>query len=221
MVAATKKMSALHLRALKVSAALTGYYRDMYRRGAAMISPKKVIRLLNEAGIRFVLMGTHGLGGWRSKARATQDVDVLVARKDHAKAVRVLRKAFPRLIVVDAYIVTRFKDPLTDEPRIDLMKPLQKVYQMVFRHTQQVGKSHLVPDLEMGLISKFSAMVSPHRERTRKMQDAVDFADMVIHNQAAINMEKLGRLAEQVYSGGLKEVMQLVEDILAGRPMTI
>jgi hypothetical protein len=221
MVAETKKMSALHLRALKVSAALTGYYRDMYRRGAAMISPKKVIRVLNEAGVRYVLMGTHGLGGWRSEPRATQDVDVLVAKKDHAKAVRAIKKAFPNLVMTDTFIVTRFKDPVTDEPRIDLMKPLQKVYQIVFRHTQQVGKSHLVPDLEMALISKFSAMVSPNRERARKMQDAVDFANMVIHNQSAINMEKLGRLAEQVYSGRFKEVMQLVEDILAGRPIQI
>src|SRR5260370_4702780 len=193
----------------------------MYRKGAAMISPKKIIRLLNEAGVRFVLMGTHGLGGWRSKARATEDVDVLVAKKDHAKAVRILREAFPTLVVIDGVIVTRFKDPVTDEPRIDLMKPLQKVYQMVFRYTHKVGGSYRVPDLEMGLISKFSAMVSPYRERTRKMQDAVDFADMVIHNKGNVNMSKLARLAEQVYHGGKKEIIQLVEDIFAGRPIRI
>jgi hypothetical protein len=166
-------------------------------------------------------MGTHGLGGWRSQARATQDVGVLVAKKDHRKAVRVLRAAFPKLIVEEGAIVTRFMDPESGEPRIDLMKPLQKVYQIVFRHTHQVGQSHRVPDLEMALISKFAAMVSPHRQRPRKIQDAADFADMVVHNQGQINMPKLGQLADQVYRGGSKEIIQLVEDILAERPIQI
>jgi hypothetical protein len=221
MVAATKTRSRPHLRAMATSSALTRFYREMYRPAATMVMPKKIIRLLNEAGVRFVLMGTHGLGGWRSQPRATQDVDVLVAKRDHLKAVRVLREAFPKLVVEEGVIVTRFKDPATGEPRIDLMKPLQKVYQMVFRHTHQVGDTHRVPDLEMGLISKFSAMVSPHRSRPRKMQNAADFADMVVHNQAEIDMTKLRRLAEQVYSGGQKEIVELIENILAGRPIQV
>jgi hypothetical protein len=219
MVPATKNRSQTHLRALATSTALAGYYRDMYRPAATMVSPNKVIRILNEAKVRFVLMGMHGLGGWRSQARATEDVDVLVAKRDHGKAVRAIREAFPKLIMEDYPVVTRFKDPATGDPRIDLMKPLQTVFQIVFRYTQQVGESHRVPDLEMALISKFSAMVSPNRERTKKMQDTVDFADMVMHNQSEINMTKLGRLADQVYSGGQKEITQLVANILAGRPI--
>jgi hypothetical protein len=221
MVGATKRQSHVHLRALTTSNALAGFFREMYRPRATMVSPKKVIRLLKDAKVSFVLMGTHGLGGWRSRPRATQDVDVLVAKKDHGKAVRVLRGAFPKLIVEDGVIVTRFKDPTTGEPRIDLMKPLQKVYQMVFRHTRLIGESHRVPDLEMALISKFSALVSPHRQKPRKIQDAADFADMIVHNQAEIHMAKLGRLAEQVYSGGEKEIVQLIKDILAGRPIQV
>jgi hypothetical protein len=193
----------------------------MYRPQAAMVSPKKIIRLLNEAKVRFVLLGTHGLGGWRSQARATQDVDILVARKYHRKAVRVLHEAYPKLVVVDSPIVTRFKDAATEEPRIDLMKPLQKVYQMVFRHTHQVADSHRVPDLEMALVSKFAAMTSPHRQAPRKIQDAADFADIVVHNQQELDMAKLSRLAEQVYSGGRHEITKLVQDILAGRPIQI
>jgi hypothetical protein len=220
-VAAAKNKSEMHLRALATSSALTGYYRDMYRLEAAVVSPKKVVRLLNEAGVRYVLMGTHGLGGWRSQARATQDVDVLVAKKDHRKAIRVLREAFPKLVVEDGVIVTRFKDPATEEPRIDLMKPLQKVYQMVFRYTYQVGESHRVPDLEMALISKFAAMTSPHRQGPRKIQDAADFADMVVHNQKAIDRAKLCRLADQVYPDGRSEITRLVEDILAGPPIQV
>jgi len=209
-----------HERALATSSVLTGYYRDMYRPGMSMVSPKKVIRLLNDAKVRFVLMGTHGLSGWRSLPRATQDVDVLVAKRDHTKAVRVLREGFPKLVVEEGVIVTRFKDPQTDEPRIDLMRPLQKVYQIVFRHTEKMG-TYLVPDLEMALISKFAAMVSPHRTKPRKIQDVADFADMVTHNQKTIDMAKVTRLAEQVSAGGKKEIVQLIDDILAGRPIQV
>jgi len=221
MVAATTAQSRVHLRALATSSTLAGFFRDMYRPSATMASPKKIIRLLNEAKVSFVLMGAHGVGGWRRKARSTEDVDVLVAKKDHAKAVRVLRSAFPKFIVEDGVIVTRFKDPITKETRIDLMKPLQKVYQMAFRHTRMIGDSHRVPDLEMALISKFSAMVSPHRQGPRKIQDAADFADILTHNQANVNMAKLVKLANQVYSGGEKEIVKLVKDILAGRPIQV
>jgi hypothetical protein len=219
MVLATKKRSDVHGRALATSSALAGYYREMYRLEAAVVRPKKVIQVLNEARVRFVLMGTHGLGGWRSGARATQDVDVLVARRDHRKATRAIQNAFPRLNLEESAIVTRFKDPVTGEPRIDLMKPLHKVYQMVFRHTHQVGDSHRVPDLEMAIVSKFAAMTSPHRERRRKIQDVADFADIVVHNQERIDLPKVRRLAEQVYRGGRNEVTKLIEDILTGRPI--
>jgi len=53
------------------------------------------------------------------------------------------------------------------------------------------------------------------------MQDAADFGDIVVHNQANLDMAKLGRLAEEVYKGGRKEITQLVKDILAGRPILI
>jgi hypothetical protein len=221
MALATKKHSRAHLRALAISSTLTGIFREMYRPEAALVSPKKIIGVLNDAKVSFVLMGAHGLGGWRSRPRATQDVDLLVAKKHHVKAVRVLRQAFPKLTVEDGAIVTRFSDPITGEPRIDLMKPLQKVYQMVFRHTRRVGDSHRVPDLEMALITKFSAMVSPHRQPPRKIQDAADFADMVVHNQTEIDVAKLGKLASQVYAGGQKEISQLITDILTGRPIKV
>ncbi len=121
MVAATRRSTQAHRRALDTSSGLTGVYFQMYRRGQSMIPPLEVIRLLRTGKVSFVLIGTHGVGGWRSQARATQDVDILVTKRDHAKAVRILRKAFPKLIVEDSVVVTRFKDPNTNEPAIDLI----------------------------------------------------------------------------------------------------
>ncbi len=64
-------------------------------------SPEAGIRVLNDVGVRFLLVGLHGIGGWMRKPRATDDVDVLVATRNHKKAVKVLLEAFPYLEAED------------------------------------------------------------------------------------------------------------------------
>jgi hypothetical protein len=180
-----------------------------------------VIEVLHDAGIRCVLMGTHALNTYRDEPRATQDVDVLVRKKDVARAIRVLRAAFVTLTLKDAKVVARFIDPSTGKPVIDLMKPTQKVYQMVFRQTVAIGETHRIPNLEMALISKFAAFTSSNRDRVRKMQDVTDFASVLEHNQKRLDVVKLARLAQHVYKGGATEVVKLMEDILSGRPIQV
>jgi hypothetical protein len=121
-----------HLEALHTSSELTLNFRRAHQREAAMVTPEAVIAALHEAGVRCVLMGTHGLGGWRSEPRATQDVDVLVTKKEVRKAVGALAKAFPELTINDTPVVARFIDPATNKAIIDVMKPTQRVYQIVF-----------------------------------------------------------------------------------------
>ncbi len=221
MVALTKKQTSHHTKALATSAKLTGWFRDMYRPGALMPSPKKVIRVLNEAKVRFVLMGTHGVGGYRSQARATQDVDVLIAARDHAKAVRAVQEAFPKLLVLDTPVVTRFKEKATGEPRIDLMKPNQPLFRVAFRHTVKVGETHQIPDLEFALVSKFAAMVSHYRDADKKMIDGGDFINIVKHNRADIELKKLVQLAERVYVGGGKEIRAMIDSVDAGKTIQV
>src|SRR5438067_2353696 len=109
-----------HLEALHTSSELTQLFRDMYRREAAVVRPEDVIAALHRAGVRCVLMGTHGLGGWRSEPRATQDVDVLVPKRDVRKAVRALRERYPDLEVSDTPAVARFIDPATGKVVLDV-----------------------------------------------------------------------------------------------------
>lgn len=206
-----------HLAALAASSQLTQRYRRTYRPESAMVTPEEVVQALHQAGVRCVLMGTHGLGGYRSEPRATQDVDVLVRKKDLGKAVRALREAFPGLRTADFPVVTRFIDPATGKQVIDLLKPAEKVLRLVFRHTIAVGDSHAIPDLEMALAAKFAAMVSPHRAPEKKMTDAGDFMDVIKHNRKTIDLPKLRRLAEAVYPGGGAEIGNMVADIDAGR----
>src|SRR5258708_33341258 len=92
----------LHWEALHTSSRLTSYFRRVHERMATDVTPEKVIETLHHAGIKSVLMGTHALSTYRSEPRATQDVDVLVRKKDVRRAVQALREAFPELTIVDA-----------------------------------------------------------------------------------------------------------------------
>jgi hypothetical protein len=206
-----------HMDALLLAGEIRENLRRMYWPKTMKMKPEEVVRLLNQANVRFVLMGTYGINGYRDQARATQDVDVLVRIKDHEKAVQAVRERFPKLQIVDLPVVTRFTDPANDKPLIDLMKPMSDSLLAVFKYSVMVEKSHRVPDLEMALVSKFAAMVSPNRIQSKKLVDGGDFVNIVENNLASIDKRKLRRLAEQVYRGGGKEIMQLLADIEAGR----
>jgi hypothetical protein len=117
--------------------------------------------------------------------------------------------------------VTRFTDRATGKEVIDLMKPVEDLFKLAFKYSIPVGKTHRVPDLEMALVAKFAAMVSPYRRPAKKHADASDFTAMVEHNLNAIDLKKLKRLAEKVYKGGATEISQLIEDIKAGRTIQI
>jgi hypothetical protein len=216
-----KSFAELHLEALHTGSRLTTWFREKHQPMAIDVKPERVIQVLSDAGITCVLMGTHGLNVYREEARATHDVDVLVRKKDVRKAMKVLHEAYPKLTINDTPVVARFVDPETGKAALDLMKPTQKVFQMVFRHTRAVGDTHRVPDLEMALVSKF-AFTSPHRERSRKLQDVADFAAILEYNQNSLDRAKLQRLANSVYpDNGGKEIKQLVDDLLTGRPLQI
>lgn len=85
-----------HLNALHTSSKLTLYFQRMHQPKAARVTSEKVIAVLHKAGIRCVLMGTHGVGGYRSEPRATQDVDALVPKKEVRMAVRSLQRTYSK-----------------------------------------------------------------------------------------------------------------------------
>lgn len=206
-----------HGEALRISSEITRTLRRMYRPEVSMISPSDVMPVLNEAEVPFILMGNYGLTGWRDEPRATQDVDVLVRKRDHRKALRAIHEAFPFLEVRDFAVVTRFVDPITAIPLIDLMKPNQPLFKVAFRQTVLVEEGYRIPNLEFALACKFAAMVAPNRADEKKFLDAADFTSIVKKNQSAIHLRRLRRLGELVYPSGGAEVAELVENIKAGR----
>jgi hypothetical protein len=207
----------IHKESLAVSSALAGYYVKN------VILPIDVIRVLNAASVRYMLVGAHGIGGWLGEARTTQDVDVLVGYRQHQKALRALLAAYPQLQPDDQEVVVRLTDPETGNVLIDVMKSVQPLHREGLRHTQTVeaeGQVYRVPDLEMALALKFGPMVSPMWPRGKKVRDTSDFIIMV-ERHADIDLEKLAKLGELVYPGGGKEIIELVRKVRAGEKLTL
>ncbi|HEX7378155.1 MAG TPA: hypothetical protein VF278_13645 [Pirellulales bacterium] len=199
---------------------LTRTQYKMHRPDAVQVEPHELIRVLNEAGVRFVLMGQHGISGWLSEPRATRDVDVVVEKRRFAKAVRAIHAAWPELLVRELPVVTRFLDPANAEPVIDVMRP-NDLYREAFKNCVRVGQTHDVPNLEFALAAKFAAMVSRNREIPKKHSDASDFAQMVLRNHSSVDVERLRQLGDVVYPSGGDELTRFVEDVKAGRALRL
>jgi hypothetical protein len=207
----------IHEQSLATSTALSEYYVPN------LITPLEVIRVLNTANLRFMLLGAHGVGGWTHKPRATEDVDILVGTRGHRKAVRALLVAFPQLLAEDHEVVTRLRDPVTKAVVIDVMKANQSLYRdaLKYGHTvESEGQSYSIPSLELALAMKFSAMISLTRSDDKKLIDAADFIRIVRAN-ADIDLEKLHALGQLVYNGGGPEIVEKVRQVRAGETLRL
>jgi predicted nucleotidyltransferase len=206
-----------HEKCLEKSAILSRYQMPQ------VIPLGDVVRVLNDAKIRFVLVGAHGLAGWRNKPRATEDVDVVVAAAHLKKAVKALEKAFPQLEPDERTVVIRMRDRESHDVLVDVMKPVQQPYCEVFKYTHTTtieGQKVRIPTLEMGLVMKFSAMTSTNREDENKYQDAHDFIHMVKSNLDC-DGEKLSEIGSLMYPDGGKDVVEMVRKVRAGEKLEL
>jgi hypothetical protein len=198
---------------------LSESFRRMHNAKAMKIEPKDVIKILNLAEVKFVLMGVHGIGPWMVEPRATREVDVLVQKSHHRKAVRAIRAAFPKLQIQDYPAVTRFLDPADNQVAIDLMKPVEEHHQEALKNTVPSGTTHRFPTLEIALACKLAAMTSPNRSERKKLLDMADFMAMVEPHYEDIDRGVLFSFGEMVRNGGGPEILRLIDDIQAGRPI--
>jgi hypothetical protein len=205
------------LRSIAESTFLSGLYVSN------LIKPEDVVRVLNAAGVKFVLAGAHGIGCWTGQPRATKDVDVIVGKRHAKKAVTALVGAFPHLVVEEEDVVTRLRDPETKEVAIDVMKPAEPVVAAALKNcVESRAGQHAVqiPNAEMALALKFAAMVNPNRPDDKKYIDAADFIRIVRQNPA-IDSAKLPSLGELVYSGGGAEILELIRRVRAGEKLML
>jgi len=209
-----------HAYAVCKSAWLTRDYRKLHQKQAMNIGPQEVIDVLVAAGVKkWVLMGLHGYVGYLTLPRATQDVDVMIPHSARKRAIRAVCDAWPELIVRELSQVVRFLDPGDTGPDgqpkvvIDLMHPWGKFQETILEQHVLIDPEtqHRIPTLEAALVSKYAAMVSPHRDVEKREYDAGDFRRMVRANHQRIRHDVLCRLADEVWDGAGKDIEQFVK----------
>lgn len=209
MIASTAKSSPSLVDDLNLSERLS-------RMQGQEIGPSDVVKILQRAELKHVLVGAHAISAWAGEPRATLDVDLIAARPKPTK--EAILAAFPSLIVEEHPVVIRFKRD--GRAAIDLIRPTSSaIFKAALKHSVRVKLAGVltdVPRLEMALALKFAAMVSPTRQLKDKYQDAHDFIAIIQHN-AELDAGKLESFGELAYPGGGEEIMKLAADARAGR----
>jgi hypothetical protein len=212
----------IHERRMRRSAEIARFQMEVQME-KRFLSPLDVIRVLNREKISFVLVGAYGLAGWMPQARATEDVDLVVAQKHVKKATRLLVDEFPYLEADDQEVVVRLRDKESKDVLVDLMKPTQPHLREVFKHAEKIElkkQKYRIPTCEMALALKFAPMISLMRADEKKLQDAADFVAIVKKN-SELDLATLEKLGDLVYNGGGKEILELVRRVRAGEKLDL
>ncbi len=219
-----------HLQGIDVATHITYHFRETWRPQSMKITPQQVIEAIVTAGVKeWVLMGLYGYVGYLSQPRATQDVDVLVARDERDTAVAAILQRWPMLQVRDSPIVVRFVDPGEthggQEPQvvIDIMLPNDDCQLSILSDCVIVDPNtgHRIPTREAAMAAKYSALVSPYREWVKKAYDAGDLRSIILTNQQSIDRNEAHRLGELIFPGGGDELLEFIQLAIDHKPFPV
>lgn len=216
-----------HAYGLRVSSRLTSDYRRRWRKQAVDVTPEEVIECFNDAKIKnWVLMGLHGYVGYLPMPRATQDVDVMVPYSQKDRASRAVAARWPTLSKLVLSQVVRFGD-MQDcdsdgkpKPVIDIMLPWSPFQELILKeHVVEDPETHSrYPTIEAAIVSKYAALVSPHRSVEKKAYDAGDLRRLMKANERSIRRERLRELGDLVWERGGEEVISFIDLALEDKP---
>jgi hypothetical protein len=224
------KLPAGHAYAIRKSTQLTSYTKQHQRKAAMDITPQDVVDVLNSVGIKnWVLMGLHGYVGYMPSPRATQDVDVMVPYSERPRAKKAIAAKWPELVVRELSQVTRFLDPLdldrdgNPKPSIGVMHPWAPFQELILKEYVLVDEEtqHRIPTVEAALVSKYAAMLSPHRDRDKREYDAADFRRLVRANLSHLKRDDLHTLAALVWEHGATDIDRFIDIALADAPFPL
>lgn len=219
-----------HAVGLEIANHITFHFRETWRPLSMKITPNQVIETIVAGGVtNWVLMGLYGYVGYLSQPRATQDVDVMVAREQRDAAVNAISTRWPMLEIRDSPIVVRFADPgethggQAPQVVIDIMLPNDDCQLNILSDCVWIDPAtgHRLPTREAALAAKYSAIVSPYREWGRKQQDAVDFRSIVLPEPALIDRNEAHRLGELIFPGGGNELLEFIQLSIDQKPFRV
>ena len=194
---------------------------------ASPVDLNEIIRTLTQKKIPFVLTGTHAIGGWTGRPRATYDVDIIVkGGRTHTRATNAIKALYPDLEFRNFAGVASFFVPGEKQSVIDVIYPNrpeleEALANPIWIEDEAVEVPYRIPSLEATLANKYGAMLNPMREFRKRRQDVLDFEYVVVHSmdegRQPIDLIKLESLGEKVWAGGGgKEILRLVDQVKAG-----
>ena len=167
-----------------------------------------------------MLIGSHARGGWMDEPRASGDVDFLISRRHHRKAVSALVKAYPRLQVIDDLHVTRLYDSAASKhPLIDLWRPFCGILRTALRHRHnaQLEKQRFaVPTVELEMALCFARFFDLPWSDGEKYQVTHDIM-LLARVRLDIDLDKLAALGDHVFVGAGKRMVAKVKTIQQGK----
>jgi hypothetical protein len=191
------------------------------------VNPSEVAAIFEREKVSYALIGGHMVSFYTGNARATVTVDFIVGGAHFARAAKAIDKAYSQFKQNGrVYHVTydSKKGGPTDAERIDLVRdgfPLFR--EVVTRYCHAVKTdSHTVkiPTIEAAIALKFAASISPNRGVENKPVDNADLLRL-IRSTLRIDDKVLLTLGDFIYRGGGKELIALVADIRAGKPVRL
>jgi hypothetical protein len=218
-----------HAYGIRTSTRLTSYYRQTHRRNAVDVTPQEVIDCIVAANVtNWVLMGLHGYVGYMPMPRATQDVDIMVPYSQKDKAAKAIAERWPMLEKRSLSQVVRFMDPGDPDeagnpkPVIDIMLPCSEFQKTILLDHVLIDpeSGNRIPTVEAAIVSKYAAVVSPHRDWMDKQQDSIDMRRIMKANSTRLDRDRLSSLAAQVWEGGGLEIVKYLELALADKPFS-
>ncbi len=155
--------------------------------------------------------------------RAARETAILVAARNHRKAVRTLLAAFPHLRPETHDIGTKLCDPDPQGPVIDLLKSVQPILRRALVHTVTVKaerRSYLIPTLETALALVFGPMIALEGSNPDKYLHGHDFL-LLIESNPEMDLKALAACGELLYKGGGAAIVDKVQRIRAGEKLNL
>jgi hypothetical protein len=205
----------VHAYGLERSAALSEYYVPNY------IKPLDLVAALAREGVRSVLVGSHGMGGWRQGPRAAQDTVLIVAARNHRKAIQTLLSGYPNLTVEDNESGTTLRAPDPKGVVIEVLNPARPLLRKALVKTRTIhvdGRLCLIPTLEIALDLVFDPMTQLPWSSPEKYLNAGDFIRMIQANPR-IDFKELEVLGELINKGAGTAIVDKVKRVQAGEKL--
>jgi hypothetical protein len=175
--------------------------------------PTDVVGIIRKAGAEAAIVGAHGIFPYTRKPRATLDFNVVVGHGIE-EVVQGIKEKWPDLSVKQ--MPHRIIFMIGDREVIDVIRPTEAVFKLALENS-----SDMVPTLEMAIVLKYVAIISPNRLPEDRIQDIADLKTMIIKND--FDIQRIADLTSMcdLYHGAVSEITSAILDVWAGKRLSL